>query len=219
MTKLLVLSAFCLSAFRSHKPPALVQSLDVEAAETYVQLWPADGFLYIKEYHLSTLKSDPTDIRQQVAHISDLVRSTKYCKSRYGLADFTSMEERIFHDRDFITVECRLVTKEQNLHTLMNNAFSSVLNRNVKTIISEKEIGLHFDGPDVAVRTNNAEGVFAKEDSRVIFWQNGDRFYEAVFARKGAAEKDFKSFAPYFERDVASPEKSEAEIKAWKEGK
>jgi hypothetical protein len=53
----------------------------------------------------------------------------------------------------------------------------------------------------------------------VIFWQNGDRFYEAVFARKGAAEKDFKSFAPYFERDVASPEKSEAEIKAWKEGK
>ena len=89
----------------------------------------------------------------------------------------------------------------------------------VKTRIFQAEVALYFDGPDVEVRGNNAKGVFSKGEKRAIFWRNGERFYEAVFARAGAVEKDFKSIAPYLERDVASPEKSKAEIKAWKEAK
>lgn len=215
----LLLTALFFSACGDHNSSTLVRSLDVEARETYVQLYPADGFLYIKEYYLSTLKSAPADIRRQVAGISDLVRSARYCKTRYGLEGFTPMEERIFHDRHFVTVECRLLTRERNLHRVMVNAFSSLLNRHVETVIGKGEIGLYFDGPDVTVRHSNAKGLFGKEKRKAIFWRNGERFYEAVFARAGVAEKDFVSIAPYFERDVASPKKSEAEIEAWREAR
>ena len=85
--------------------------------------------------------------------------------------------------------------------------------------VSEGDIGLHFDGLDIAVRGDNAKGVFSKDNKRAVFWRNGERFYEAVVARSGAAEKDFRLIAPYLERDVASPEKNEAKIKAWKEAK
>jgi hypothetical protein len=199
--------------------PALVRSLDIEAGETFVQLWPADGFLYVKEYHLGTLKSDPAEIHRQVAHISGLVRSGNYIKARYGLQGFTPMEERIFHDGEFVTVECRLLTKERNLQKIMDSVYSSVLNRHVAITVSKGEIGLHFDGPDIAVRGNNAKGVFGKDNRRAIFWRNGERFYEAVFARSGASEKDFKSITAYLEKDISSPAKSEAEIRAWKEAK
>jgi hypothetical protein len=188
----LLVSALLFSASGVPSSPTLVRTLDLEAAETYVQFWPADGFRYIKEYHLSTLKSDPADIRWQVAHISDLVRSANYCKTRYDLKVFTPMEERIFHDRHFATVECRLLTRERNLHTLMENAFSSLLNRKVETRVFEGEIGLYFDGPDITIRHGNAKGVFAKDNRTAIFWRNGDRFYEAVFARTGTSEKNFR---------------------------
>jgi hypothetical protein len=147
------------------------------------------------------------------------VRSGNYIKARYGLQGFTPMEERIFHDREFVTVKCRLLTKERNLQKMMNSVYSSVLNRHVTITISKGEIGLHFDGPDIAIRGNNAKGVFGKDNRIAIFWRNGERFYEAVFARSGAAEKDFKSIAAYLEKDISSPAKSEAEIRAWKEAK
>jgi hypothetical protein len=219
MKRYLLLTALFLSACGGRSSPTPVRSFDVEAGETYVQLWPADGFLCIKEYHLSTLKSDPADIRRQVADISALVRSANYCKTRYRLNIFTPMEERIFHDQHFVTVECRLLTKERNLRALMDNVYSSLLNRHVEVTISDGEIGLYFDGPDIEVRGNNGKGAFAKDERRAIFWRNGDRHYEMVFARAAAAGKDFQSIAPYLEEDVASPEKSKAEIKAWKEGK
>lgn len=215
MTRLIV----SLFAGGGDAPPALVRSLDLEAKETFVQFWPADGFLYIKECYLSTLKSDPAEIRRQVAHISDLVRSGNYIKARYGLQGFTPMEERIFHDRKFVTVECRLLTKERNLQKMMDSVYSSVLNRHVEITISKGEIGLYFDGPGIVVRGSNAKGVFGKDTRKSIFWRNGERFYEAVFARSGVAEKDFKSIAAYLEKDVSSPEKSEAETRAWIEAK
>ena len=202
------------------EPPALVRSLDLEAAETFVQLWPADGFLYMKEYYLSTLKSDPAEIHRQVAQIADLVRSANYAKARYGLQGFTPMEERIFHDREFVTVECRLLTKERNLRKIMDSVYSSVLNRPVEITVSKGEIGLHFDGPDViTVQGKDAKGVFVKDNRNAIFWTNGARCYGAVFSRKGATEKDLQSIAAYLEKDISSPEKSEAEIRAWKETK
>jgi hypothetical protein len=127
------------------------------------------------------------------------------------------MEERIFRDRVGGTVESRLLTKERNLRTLMDRVYSTILNRPVAITISEGEIGLYFDAGDLVVRDNNAQGVFGKDNRRAIFWRNGERFYEAVFARSGATEKHLTSIGAYLERDVSSPPKSEAEIKAWKE--
>lgn len=198
--------------------PALVRTLDVEAGETYIQLYPRDGFLFIKEYSLSTLAA-PASVNAQVTHITSLIRKARYCKDRYGLEAFTAIEERIYRDRSFVTVECRLLTRKKNLIQTMTSAFAGILNRPVIVTISDTDIGLHYDGAGLVVRTSNAEGVFAKGRQRVIFWRNGTPYYEAVFAREGSTEADFKSIAPYFGEDVASPKKSEAEIKAWKDAK
>jgi hypothetical protein len=63
MNNYLLLSAFLLSAGAEQRTQMLVRTLDVEVGETYVQFWPADGFLYIKEYHVNTLKSDAPESR------------------------------------------------------------------------------------------------------------------------------------------------------------
>jgi hypothetical protein len=194
-------------------------SSNLDTHETYVQLWPADGFLYIKDYYVSSKENDPNTIRKQVSLLTKLVRDARYCKTRYGLELFSPMEERVFHDRDFVTIESRLLTKERNVIKQIENVFSSILNRKVVVKVSDQDVGLYFDGPDVSIRDNNSKGVFANGDHRAIFWENGQKFYEIVLADTEWNAAAPKSIAPYLEEDVASPEKSPAEIKAWKEAK
>jgi len=198
--------------------PSLVRRLDLVAEETFVQFWPADGFLWIKEYRVGTLKKQPAEIRDQISQIGELVRSANYSKSRYGWCRFVAMEERMYRDRTFVTIECRLVTRERNLVPMMEDVFSSILNRRVAVTIGEHEVGLQFRGIDVDVRSGNAE-TFAEADRRVMFWRNGERFYEAVFAQTDNAKTAAKSIEPYFERDTASPAKSQAEIRAWRDSR
>lgn len=196
--------------------PEVADNLDLEAGELYVQLSPADGFLHIKEYLLSTRKSDATEIQSQVEKISELVRTARYSHTRFGLSAFTAMEESMSPDRDFITVECKLLTKERDLYKIMGNVYSGLLRRPVTITISKEDIGLHYEGPDIDVRTNNAQGVYRKDDRRIIFWRNGERHYQAVFARHGSTPADFHSLQPYIKEAVASPEKSEEEIAKWR---
>ena len=186
-------------------PYKLVQTLDLEAAETFVQIHPADGFLYIKEYSLSSLKQDPEEFKSQVETISALAKEARYCKSRYGLSQFEAMEERIYIDRGFVTVECRLLTREKNVKTLIDSVYESLLNRPVSITIVPSDIGLHFFGKDVEIRGTNAKSVFSKGEQQVVFWRNGEEVIETVFARAGSLAKDFRSIAPYFSEDVSSP--------------
>ena len=197
---------------------SLPSTLGLTTGETYVELHPRDGFLYIKEYYLSTLNSENTRSKQ-AEEISSLIRSASYCKKRYGLSIFTSMEERVFRDRGFITVECRLLTRERNLIPLMESVYSSLLNRPVQITIVSTEIGLHYAGTDVQVRSHNSLGVVEKEDGRIIFWKNGISAFESVFANAGSKPADLISMAGYLKEEVSSPEKSAAEINAWKSSK
>jgi hypothetical protein len=199
-------------------PSAGAQTLAVEAAEVYVELHPTDGFLYVKEYHLSTLKQDSAAIAAQAVKIAGLVQRKSYCIARYPFTVFVSMEEKLYHDRGSITVECRLLSRERNLRTLMSDAFGRVLNRPVNVTIESGEIGLSYTGPDVQVRGNNSLGVCEKGDQRVIFWRNGTSSFEAVLGPENREVSTYRSIAPYVRADVASPEMTEAEIEAWRRG-
>lgn len=186
------------------------------AKEVYVQFHPRDGYLLVKEYAVGLDGRYAAQAREQVAKLGKLVATADYCSSRYGFPGFTSFEERVFHDRGFVTIECHLLTRERNLKSAMRAVYGSVFDRPAEITITPKEVGLHFTGSDIEIRDNNSEGFFGKDDRRVLFWRNGVRDQEIVFAIGDAESRGWESIAPHLEADVASPEVPEAEIDAWK---
>jgi hypothetical protein len=190
----------------------LNKNLKLDTAETFVQLYPRDGFLHIKEYSLGATSS-----RCSIKKIKALVEDAEYCRSKFKFDHFTAMEESMKKDRGYITGEYNLMTRETNLVKMMEDGFGKVLDRKVEVSINDGKIGLYYDGEDIQVRSNNAEGAYANGEKRVIFWKNGLQYFEAVFA--GISGKTGKSIVASFGADVASPEMSQAEIDEWKNKK
>lgn len=186
----------------------LNKNLHVASTETYVRLYPMDGFMHIKEYALSATSS-----RTSVKKLKELVKNAKYSRKHFGFKTFIPMEESMTRDRNFITGEYRLMTRETNFITMMEDVFSGVLDRKVTVTVSDA-IMLHFDGNDIKVRDNNAKGVYEKGKQRLIVWDKKNRYLEVVFGDSG--KRKHKSFTKSFGADVSSPEISEAEILAWK---
>lgn len=212
------MAAFFTSCTRAAPPAGAQAPLRVEAAETYVQLYPADGFLFIKEYYLSTLEQDSAAVASQASRIAGLVRTRRYCAARFAFTAFTAMEERLYRDRGFITVECRLLSRDRNAIRLATDAFGQVLARPVAVAIDEADVRVRYAGLDVVVRGNNAKAVLGNGDSTMVVWRNGSRYYEVVFGPEGRPASSFRSLAAYMREDVASPEMSEREIQAWRRG-
>jgi hypothetical protein len=213
-------SRFFLLAFAlvtCSSPPAMAQEpLRVEAGETYVELWPADGFLFVREYYLSTPETDSARIAAQAAGLAERVTGRRYCVDRFGFDLFTSMEERMYIDRGFVVVECRLLTRERGLRPLGDGAFGRVLGRPVRLSVEGDGIRLDFTGADVQVRGNNAREVIGRGEDQAVIWRNGIRSYQVVFGPASREKSSFRSLAPYVTRDVASPEVSLEEIEAWR---
>jgi hypothetical protein len=209
--------ACALAACAAGGARAGAQTLGVESAEVYVEINPGNGFLFVREYYLSTLEQDSAAIAAQVAEISALVQSRGYCKARYAFAEFTSMEEKLYRDRDFIAVECSLLSRGRNLRTLFEDAFGRVLNRPVAVSI-DSTVGLTYHGLDVQVRGNNSLGVYGNDDESPIYWRNGTPSFEIVFGQADRAVSTYRSLAPYVAADVASPTVTKAEIDAWRRG-
>ncbi|WP_420125907.1 hypothetical protein [Longimicrobium sp.] len=209
--------ACVLGACAADGAPAGAQTLGVESPEVYVEINPANGYLFVREYYLSTLEQDSTAIAAQVAEISALVQNRGYCKARYAFAEFTSMEEKLYRDRDFIAVECSMLSRGRNLRTQFTDAFGRVLNRSVAVSI-DSTVGLSYRGLDVQVRGNNSLGVHGKDDESVIFWRNGTPSFEIVFGPADREVSTYRSLAPYVAADVASPTVTKAEVDAWRRG-
>jgi hypothetical protein len=198
-----------------HVAPAAAQPLRVEAGETFVSLSPATGFLFVREYYVSTLETDPGRIAEQVADLARRVEGRRYCADRYGFAAFTSVEERMYRERGFLAVECTLRSRERNVRVLGEDAFTRVLNRPVRLTVEEDDVRLWFDGEDVQVRGNNARELLGRGTEQMVVWENGTWSYDAVFGPAGRPKSSFRSLAPYVQRDVHSPEPSPEEMEAW----
>ena len=175
-------------------------SLRLEAAETYVRLVPREGELHIREYVLGTRETDPAAMARQAETVTALVRAAEYCTRRFGLPGFSAVEESLFHDRGVLTVDCRLRTEERNLRRLMASAFGGVLGRPV-TLTIGGEIGLHFAGPEIQCRGNNALAIMGKGDQRVIYWRNGTPSFELVFGEHGRDTPSFRPLTRYVMED------------------
>lgn len=177
--------------------------------EVYIRLYPLDGYVYFREYIVSTPLAADARIKAQVGRIRDLVGNTEFARSEYDFRHFRLRQEKLYEDRGFLTAEHHITTDERNLKKLMEDSFGRILRRDVEVTINKTDIGLHFDRTGLAsISSPTAKGAFTrKEDSRaVIFWRNGVDFYEAVFTYEWD-EKRYKSLLPYFGGDLASPER------------
>lgn len=177
--------------------------------EIYIRLYPLDGYVYFREYMISTPLTVDAEIRAQVGHIRDLVGETRFAQAEYGFRLFRLREERFYEDRGFLTAEHHITTDEANLQRMLEDSFGRILRRDVEITITDTDIGLHFDRTGLAaISSDTAEGAFTnRNDSRaVIFWRNGSEFYEAVFTYEWD-EGRYQPLLPHFGGDLTSPGK------------
>lgn len=197
-------------------------NLDLEAREVYVQYFPLDKLLTIREYGLSTLLSDEADIRKQADELRELVTNARYCQTRFGIEGYVAGQEALYDSpangatAPAAHVECVLVT-DTEVPDSMINSFSGVLNRKVQVAADAKEITMMFDSPDLVVGPTNALAILGKDADQqtMIKWRNGDRFFDAVFINRSKAPDAFRSLHRYISNyPISSPVRSKEQIDA-----
>ncbi len=182
--------------------PVAISPNQVRPREIYVQLYPRDGYLHIKEYHIESLLP-PDAVADQLEAIRNRIAALEYSESEYRFELFDAKEESWFRDRGFITGQYHLKTDETNVLKLIDDSFAKILRRPVKVKITESEIILQFPANGVRVADNNATGVYLHRETnwnRVVFG-NDERFYEAVFSLDDSGDQT-TSMIEYFPEDV-----------------
>lgn len=155
---------------------------ELRVHEIFVQLYPRDGYLHVKEYNITSLK-DAGSLADQVSAMRAKIADLEYAESEYGFEHFDAKEESLFADRDFLTGEYHLKTDLTNLKELIDDSYSKILRRPVELTITEEYITLVFECGGIRVADNNSTGVFAKPGENLIrmSFPNGSRVYESVF--------------------------------------
>ncbi len=163
-------------------PTASSSPNQFHAHEVYVQLYPRDGYLHVKEYNLgSVLPAD--SIPSQIARLKAKISALELSESEYAFEVFDAKEESLFMDRGFVTGEYHLKTDERNLKRLIADSFAKVLRRPVTLTINDTDRIIEFNSVGIRVADNNSTGVYANSDNtrtRMTF-RNRQPMYESVF--------------------------------------
>jgi hypothetical protein len=207
-TSLIFAALACTTASARAADAGLNRTVDLEARELYIQFYPSDKLLTVREYGLSTLLTDAAAIEAQVVRLQQLVSSADYCKTRYGLTGFATGQEVLFATRRTDAgagdneaaahVECVLVTAT-DMPDSMRTAFATLLGRDVTVSGTRQEITLEFGSADLTIGPNNAlQSLFNRNTAQGrLVWRNGERFYEAVFINQSKAPDAFRAIYPH----------------------
>jgi hypothetical protein len=190
------------------------QNLNLEAEEIYVKIYPTSKYLKIIEYNILSTETNIQKNIEKIQRIKNLVSQNKYCKEKFKFKYFNSAEEEmVLEKRDnisFIKGSYDLVTsKNDDWKDILENIFSTILNRPVEVNVTAEKITLVFDGEDIKVSQNNGLGIFKKETKRSIIWKKSNDFMDVVFSVKTQNHTNIKDL---FGDNVKSPEKSKEEI-------
>ncbi len=111
------------------------------ATETYVELFPRDGYLHIIEYDLRPVATDKNEIAKAIADVKSKISTASYSKAAFGFSTFVPVEERIYKDkRGIIIGEYNLVSKyEQDLPLTLQDSLAKILNRPIEPQLSQKK--------------------------------------------------------------------------------
>lgn len=186
---------------------ALVAAL--EAQEIYVEFYPRDLMVRIREYGISSTLVPETDITQQAALLAQLVAQADYCERRFAIPGYVAAQEVLFATDaptgTAVHVECVLLTAT-GMPQSMETAYATVLGRTVTITEERGQTRLVFAGPDLTVGPNNAEQLLGRGNDTMLVWRARERTYEAVFINNSKPRSDFRGIAPFVsEVPVSSP--------------
>jgi hypothetical protein len=155
--------------------------------EIYVGLFPLDGYLHLKEYHIESEQPPPDEIANQVKRLRRQIEELNYAHSEYGFRLFRSQEESVRHDRGFLTGEYHLTTTERNLKKLVEDSFARVMRRPVDVVIDRKHVSFTFNARGLFVDNQFSDSSSKKGDEVTLAFKNGQtghEKYEIVFSYK-----------------------------------
>lgn len=203
------------------------QNRELESQELFIQFYPVDKVLMIREYGLSSLLTDEKEIQAQVDQLQDLIKNAGYCKKRFGLDGYVVGQEKLIHtfngEIHGANTECLLITAGA-MPVSMISAFSSALKREVEVTGNPAEITLSFIAKDSelgfvdwnALRVQSDE----RNDRNYVVWKNGERSYDLLVRDKTRSLELFEKQSIYkyvSEFPIMSPTLSPDDIARLKE--
>lgn len=218
--KLIVLGAIVISApLVTYTVLNIDKGLSVEAPELYVSIYPHEGYVFIKEYKLSTTLNNKQKIEKQTQKIKSLVQECKLTETHFNFKHFTVMEEALNVDRGMLTGEYHLFTKSENTILMFEDIFSGILKRPVKVTLN-KNVGIHFNDKENNLGFNGRDKaeVYKKGNQISIFWKNGLPYYDIVISKKNRSIDSYNSLYPAIKDSISGIRKNEYEIYNWQSG-
>ena len=183
----------------------------LEAQEIYVEFYPRDMMVKIREYGISTTLAPEVDVNKQADLIAQLVAAADYCEQRFAIPGYLAGQEVLFATDSprgvAVHVECVLVTADAAPQA-MEAVYTSVLRRPVTISEERREVRLAFATPDLEVGPNNAEQLLGRNENKeaMLIWRARERTFEAVFINTGKPRGDFRGIAPFVSQvPVSSP--------------
>lgn len=203
------------------------ENSNLEAQEVYVEFYPVDGILMIREYGLSSLLTDEAEIQAQASKMQELTRNAEFCKKRFELEGYVVGQEKLIHtfngEIHGVNTECILITANE-MPVSMISAFSSILEREVEVTGNPREITLSFLASPSEMSFSNTNALRTTGDTQTekvnVVWKNGERAYEILVRDKTRSLELFEeqSMYKYFpELPIMSPTLTPADIKQLRE--
>lgn len=178
------------------------------AREIYVGYYFADNYANVIEYDVvHTGKS--RDIRADVQLLEDSIMNAEFAKNKYEYDYFSSAEESISNEGNFVKINLDLICSETASFDTMEDLLSKTLGRPVTIKVEGEKLNVYFEGAGIQIRSNNAEGAYRKGDTILMSWPSRLSKMELVF---GVDTVVANKIDEYVAGKKASPEKTSEEI-------
>jgi hypothetical protein len=213
LKKLIPLLALTLLNISPLKAGSFMDGNDLHSQEIVIQYSGAKGYLRILEYNIRSLKKSKADIKTQSLQMMEDAKNSNFCKKRFALDDFTSLQE-IFRVNDRqLDSEYHLMTKSDDVLGLLKSIVCEILGEQVEIEVTPALIIMKYEGKKFhAIPGSNAMGPMEKNGKMNLFWRPGTQSFQMVFD----TDEKGKPIRKLFPEKVGSPELTPEEIMNWR---
>lgn len=176
--------------------------------EIYVGYYFADNYAHVIEYNI-VHKQNTGAIAEDVESIKKLIGEARYVKEKYNYTYFTAVEESASNEGKFIKGDFHLVTAQSPSFEIIEDLFSKTLGKKVSVKAEDGALNVYFDGSGIKIGSNNAAGVYKKENLIKISFPQRLSKIEIVFQK---SIEHTEPILQFITGKIASPEKSAEEI-------
>lgn len=199
---IVLLTIICSSLF--------AQKLDnLKAQETFIRFDPSNQYLEIIEYNLLTKNTKSKKIKSDVSNLKSNIEKSTFAKNKFKFKYFYPLEEKVTNEGSYIKGSYYLYTQEKNIYKLMEDVFSNILDRKVDIEITKKNINMILKATGYTFSTNNAEGIYGKDEKALISWRNGTPTFELVFSINPSS---MSSLVNEIKNEISSPELTKEQV-------